>query len=473
MKRLKKIILSFCLCFTIFALASCGTWSLGSMPETNATVYGNGGFAVEKGGYVYFVDSYMSASELGKNDNKLGKVKTCALYRTKLSNGALDLDEKGVLKSYDLVVSKVVGTQNTSLFIFDDYIYFGTPNMQNDRTGKLRTDLIDFCRVKLDGSGMEILYTTDKYETNACYAFYKIGTSVYLVVFDGSNILKIEVTTYAKNAIKLAENVAKVVMPALPTYEYAVDNPISGTAGYVYYTRNATTDDFVDVSNKGNVIGKVSIVDKENKQERKDGSTTYEIKSVENTYVYAYKTVDSNKCLYAIKDFNNSTTDIQVTATSSYTNEYVLPNVGGKNLGVIVNYGNKTIWVKDGLNTSNNSTLISDGAYTIKYCDGTYAYYLNGTKMYRIDLTNTNTESNVELVFDESNMDTNYLDFGEANYIYYFNTYTGDSGDSQKYLKRVDLTNKIQPEEDEEETDLGYKTELVGVLKDNHTKVEE
>ncbi|MGN1227426.1 MAG: hypothetical protein ACI4TX_02160 [Christensenellales bacterium] len=476
MKKFRKIILCFCLCLSIFALASCGEQGLDSMPKTEDLVTGNGSLAVTKGEYVYFVDSYLTASSLGKNDNKQGEVKTDALYRTKLNEeGKLDVDEKGNLKSYDLVVSKVVGTENTGLFIFDDYIYFGTPNMKNDRDGKLRTDLIEFCRAKLDGTKLEVLYTTDQYTSGATYSFYKIGGSVYLVVFDGKDIKQVEITSFAKSVVTLASDVSKVVMPTVTTYEYAADYVTSGTEGYVYYTRSLTEDDgFVSTSNKGNVFGKVSITDKDDKKERKDGVTTYELKSVESAYVYAYKTVNSNKCLYAIKTIENAGSDIQVTATSSYTNEYVLPNVEGENLGVIVNYGNKTVWVKDGLNTDKNSVLISTGAYTIKYSDGKYAYYLDGTKMYRIDLTNTNTDENVELVFNETDLDSAYLDFGEAGYIYYFATYTGDSGDSQKYLKRVDLSDKILPEnEDDEETDLGYKTELVGVLKSNHTKVEE
>ncbi|MBQ8749624.1 MAG: hypothetical protein IJZ29_04080 [Clostridia bacterium] len=472
MKKFRKILLSVCLCFTMFALVSCGETGLGSMPKTDDMVTGNGNLAVTKGEYVYFVDSYVTSTDLGKNDNNQGEVKTSALYRTKLKEDKLDVDEKGNLKTYELVVSKVVGTQNTGLFIFDDYIYYGTPNMQNDREGKLRTDLIDFCRAKLDGTNIEVLYTTEQYSAGATYSFYKIGGSVYLVVFDGKDIKQIEITSYAKNAVTLASNVASVMMPKITDYAYTKNYQTTGTQGYVYYTRNVTENDFINTSNKGNVLGKVNITKKDEKEERVDGVTTYELKSVESNYVYAYKTVNSNKCLYAINNVANTSTDIQITATDDYTNEFVLPNVNGENLGVIVTYGGKTIWVKDGLNTSTNSVVISDAEYTINYCDGRYAYYLNGTKMYRIDLTNTNLDENVELVFDETNIDTTYLDFDEEGYIYYFNTYTGDSGKSQKYLKRVDLSSKIQPEENEEETDLGYKTELVGVLKNKHTKVE-
>lgn len=475
MKKFRKILVCVCLCVTAFALASCGASGLGSMPKTGDKVVGNGGLAVTKGEYVYFVDSYIAYSELGKNDNKQGEVKTNALYRTKLKDGKLDVDKKGNLNSYDLVVSKVVGTENTGIYIFDDYIYYGTPNMKNDRDGKLRTDLIEFCRAKLDGTNIEVLYTTEQYTTGATYGYYKIGGSVYLIVFDGKDIVQVEITSkYAKKAVILAENVASVSLPAVTDYEYAEDVAVSGTQGFAYYTRSLTEDDFVSTSGKGNVLGRVSMTNADNKKERIDGITTYEIKSVENAFIYAYKTVDSNKCLYAIKNFDNSIEDVQVTATSKYTNEFVMPNVDGENLGVIVNYGGKTIWVKDGMNPASQSVLVSDAEYTIKYSDGKYAYYLDGTKLYRINLEETDLEKNVELVFDESGLDTNYIDFGESGYIYYFNTYTGDSGESQKYLKRVDLSEKLPPEEDEpDETDLGYKTELVGVLKDEHTKVEE
>lgn len=475
MKKFRKIIVCMCLCITAFALASCGASGLGSMPKTEDSVVGNGGIAVTKGEYVYFVDSYIAYSELGKNDNKQGEVKTNALYRTKLKDGKLDVDKKGNLNSYDLVVSKVVGTENTGIYIFDDYIYYGTPNMKNDRDGKLRTDLIEFCRAKLDGTNIEVLYTTEQYTTGATFGYYKVGGSVYLIVFDGKDIVQVEITNkYAKNAKVLVNDVASVALPSITDYEYSKDVAISGTQGYAYYTRNLTEDDFISTSGKGNVLGKVSMTDVNDKIERIDGETTYEIKSVESNYVYAYKTVNDNKCMYAIKNFDNAIEDIQVTATSKYTNEFVMPNVDGKNMGVIVNYGGKTIWVKDGMNPSKQSVLVSDAEYTIKFSDGNYAYYLSGTKLYRINLEETDLEKNVELVFDESGLDTAYIDFGETGYIYYFNTYTGDSGESQKYLKRVDLSEKLPPEEDEpDETVLGYKTELVGVLKEKHSKVEE
>lgn len=473
MKKLRKIIASVCLCCTAVLLASCGATGLTTMPNLEDAVKGNGGLSVVKGDYLYFVDSYVGYATLEKNDNKLGEIKTNALYRTKLADGKLNVDEKGVLSSYELVVSKVVGTENTGLFIFDDYIYYTTPNMQNDTTGKLRTDLVDFCRAKLDGTNVEILYTSEQYESGAKFAYYKIGTSVYLVVFDGKNVKQVEITTHAKNAITLVSDVSNVILPTIYDYNYANDVQMSGTQGNIYYTRNLTTKDFVDTTNKGNALGQVAIANPETKSERVDGVTTYELKAVESNYIYTYKTVNEHKTLWAIsatQGFYNTAKDTQITTTSDYTNEYVMPNIDGKNNGIIINFDGNTIWVKDG--TTINDQQLSEKANTVKFSDGHYAYYLDGTKMYRIDLNNTNIEENTELVFDDSTMDSTYLDFGEQGYIYYFATYTGDKNDSQKYLKRVDLSNKVQPEEDQEETDLGYATELVGVLKADHIKSE-
>lgn len=472
MKKFRKILLCLCLSFTIFALASCGQAGLDTMPDLEDKVTGNGGLAVQKGEYVYFVDSYVNASSLSQNDNKQGEVKTAALYRTKLENGKLDVDNKGNLDSYELVVSKVVGTENTALFIFDDYIYYSTPNMQKDREGDLRTDLLQFCRAKLDGTNIEVLYTSDQYTDGATYAFYKIGSSVYLVVFDGKNIKQVEITSYAKNAITLASNVSKVILPTIPDYEYTNNNQVAGTQGYVYYTRDLTEEDFYNPSNKGNALGRVSITNADNKQERKDGQTTYELKSVQSNYLYVYKSVNGNKCMYAISDFasfNNVGGDVQITATSDYTKEFVMPNIDGNNLGVIVNYGGKTVWVKDGMNVANNTTLINDGEREIIYANADYAYYLDGTSIYRIILEETDLEKNVELVVSDENIDTKYLDFADDDFVYYFSTYTGDNGSSQEYLNRVNLSEKILPEDPtSEETDLGYKVELMGVLKAKH-----
>ena len=462
----KSILMVACLLVVSLVFAGCGFQKLSKMPSLEAEVLGNGGLSVTKGEYVYYVDSFVESSSITKDGNTYNKISKASIYRAKMVDNKLVYDEDGVLQNVELVVPKIVGFENTNLFIFDDYIYYGTPNTQNDKSGKLRNDLIDFCRAKLDGSNVQVIYTTEEYADNATHSFYKINDKVYLVVFEGAKLVKVEIGTHIKKAEVLAEDLSSVMLPSVNNYTYAQSVTISGTLGYAYYTRALTEDDgFLSTSDKGNVFGRVNIATGV-KTEIKDGETTHELASVQSNYVYDYQTKNGNKCLYATKDMKSF---IKVTATDAYSNVIVLTNVNGENRGIIATFGDKTVWIKDGTNVKEFSELVLDSSITIKYVDTNYIYYLDGTKIYRVSLE----DFSKELVVSDSTMNTNYFDFTQEGYIYYFATYTGDSDESGVYLNRVDLSQKVEPEEGEEETDLGYKIELVGVLDENHIATED
>lgn len=464
----KGILVVFCLMMVTCLLTSCGFVTLGTTPALDDAVVSNGGISVIKGDYLYFVDSYLDETTLASGDNDYNKIETCAIYRTRLDEGQLVLDEDGVLAEMELVVPKVVGFSNTNLFIYDNYIYYGTPNMKYDKDGELRTDLIDFCRAKLDGSGVEILYTTENYEDTASHSFCKIDDKIYLVVFDGSDIIKVGISTYAQSAVSLVSDVSSVLIPQSSSYSYVASYTVSGLEGYVYYVRSLTADDgFFSTSDKGNVLGRVNIKTGAI-SELKDGQTTYEMLSIQSHYLYVYKTVNSNKTLWA-KNFNGL--DIQVTATSEYSDVVALDNYNNVNRGVIVSYDSQTVWVKNYLPAGDNSQFLLDNTITIKYISQNFVYYLDGTSIYRINLD----DNEVELVVSDEDMDSTYIDFGQDGFIYYFATYTGDS-ESALYLNRVNLGDKILPEDptdEDAETDLGYTIELVGILADEHIVTEE
>ena len=461
----KSVLMVACLLMVSLIFAGCGFQPLSAMPNRDAQVIGNGGLSVVKGEYVYYVDSFVEASTVGRHDNTYNKVDTACIYRTKMVDGELVYNEDGVLQNVELVVPKIVGFENTNLFIFDDYIYYGTPNTQNDKDAELRNDLIDFCRAKLDGSNVQIIYTTTAYEDDAVHSFYKVGSSVYLVVFDGSDIIRVEIGSHIKNPQVLVSDVDLAMLPEVSTYNYATDVQVSGTLGYAYYTRALNDEDgFLSTEGKGNVLGRVNIATKEI-EEVIDGQSTHELLSVQEAYVYEYITINGNKCIYAT-DFDDT---IQVTTTSAYTDIVVLSNTNNQNRGIVATFQGSTLWIKDGTNVKESSEELLDSSITVKYVDDSYIYYVDGTKIYRISLD----DFTKELVVDDATMNNEYLDFSQAGYIYYFATYTGDnSSDSAQYLNRVNLSDKIEPEENSDETDLGYAIELVGVLDEKHIKTE-
>ena len=85
----------------------------------------NGGFAVTKGDYVYFINGVQSNTA----DNAYGEPEKGAIYRISTENFA-----KHSYAEVDCVVPHVAFNfdYDTGLFIYGNYIYFATPSVNRD-----------------------------------------------------------------------------------------------------------------------------------------------------------------------------------------------------------------------------------------------------------------------------------------------------------------------------------------------------
>lgn len=527
--KFRKTLAVCIMAISLLFVTACGGIQLSGMPKTTDTVYGNGGLSVTKGDFIYYVNSYTSYNGLGKSDNDNGKVTNSAIYRTKLKEGKVELDENGKVKNCELVVSKIAGYEYTNLHIFDDYIYYATPNMEYQKDGSLKTSAIDFCRTKLDGSQTDVVYTAKDYEDNSKYEVYKIGSSVYLVVFEKDRIVKVEISNRIKASVTLINNISSVLMPKVETYAYAENVGISGTQGYIYYTRNFNEeqDNAFDTSTiKGNVFGRVCIADGK-VDERKDHEIKYELKDLNNDFIFVTKGTD----IYAVdKSFPLSenaqnVSDFRITYSTdslSVSNFYATKNHDG----YIYTLDSKTYYVSGVKNPKTH--LISNTGLEIKNDDENFAYAIQDSKIQRVNLlpqymtkNKFNLEQNAtingvlrnagdeikaftkiseqeylaisnaidkskfeqtysaETIVNDSNLDTKYYDFTNDGEIYFFTKYTSANGETTRpYLKRVVISNENKEVKTDEETkevvepktyeefNLGYKTELVCSIED-------
>ncbi|MDE6585586.1 MAG: hypothetical protein K2K80_02780 [Clostridia bacterium] len=105
----------------------------------------NGGFAVGKGDYIYFLNGV----EGNTADNSYGKPVKGAIYRisnTNLKSRNYNAAEK--------VVPVVAYSSNydTGIFAYGDYIYYGTPSTAKNSEGEVQNSVLDMKRSKLDGT---------------------------------------------------------------------------------------------------------------------------------------------------------------------------------------------------------------------------------------------------------------------------------------------------------------------------------
>lgn len=195
-------------------------------------VESNGGFAVKKGEYIYFING----SEDNSANNDWGSPVRGAIMRIK----ATDLAEHDYSKC-DTVVPLVAYSGNTNapnygIFIYGDYIYYSTPAVTVDSNGEVENQKLDFRRTKLDGTGtskdpiftyststLQYTFVEDGEEGHETVYLVYVATSESLYGTSYTNLHSVNCSTGANTV--LVYNVQNVIFDTKD-----VENP------YIYYT---------------------------------------------------------------------------------------------------------------------------------------------------------------------------------------------------------------------------------------------
>ncbi len=141
----------------VAAAAGCSAYNSGvklDYTPSQAEATSNGGFAVEKGGYVYFINGVAD----GTATNDYGVPVKGSLMRIAVE----DLDKRNYA-SAETVVPQMAYTTNyqTGIFIYGDYIYYGTPSTKRNSDGVIQSGNLEMKRSKLDGTeSMKDAYVT-------------------------------------------------------------------------------------------------------------------------------------------------------------------------------------------------------------------------------------------------------------------------------------------------------------------------
>ena len=246
MKR-KKVIVIVALIATLAIaaalLAACNdvyVWDGIGMGESQAKVVSNGGYYVEQGKYVYFINGYLGDVEV----NNWGSAYKQSIMRAeKNSDGTINNDTAQV------VVPLVISNQYTGggFAVFGDWIYYASPNTESDTSGNPNTTYTDFMRTRTDGAvtqrignvnsrSCQYLFTptrvlyTDPGSTSTLRYFDFTGMPSGESVDDGSGV---------KMGV-LIENASGILWG----YDAEWD-PSAGTVvtDYIFYTQTVTGDD--------------------------------------------------------------------------------------------------------------------------------------------------------------------------------------------------------------------------------------
>jgi len=206
MKKFTKILLCLILCVFGVGLVACGddgddgnkafTYPMGD----SHVVSGNGGLAVKKGNYIYFVNGFKKAAD----SEQEGEYLHGGLLLAKLDdNGELVVDDNNSIKyeNYIQISSTLSGFEASDLCIFGDYLYFTTVCQKEDaETEEWNKDCVTFNRVKLDqSSDVEEIYESSSKNSTVKFKFYSNGSSVGLVVFEKDDNKLVHVSVGGEN----------------------------------------------------------------------------------------------------------------------------------------------------------------------------------------------------------------------------------------------------------------------------------
>ena len=461
MKKLYTLLIVLVMCCTML-LAGCGFKPL-DYPGTNEIVIGNGGTAVIKGNYLYYINGYMDASTFTdyRTENVYGKEVRGAIYKTVLdANGQVQRSESGKLEETEVVVPKVVGFNTGGFYIIGDYLYYVTPLMENaypDGNKKepvLQKDRMEICRIKLDGTGNERLTVTETAISDAStkfnWAVYTIEGKTQVVYLDGTNLISFNATD--KTKVTMAEGVSNIALLKQANYDHEND-ALTGDEQFVYYTRSVGEND-TDKTVK-NVFAKTKIGTSEEILVASSTTETYAIKEVKNDRIYYTKSeVVGSQTLSAKLYVRTVGSTIETKLSdASYSYSYILDSeFNGNGLSAVVIDSNNYIYRLT--NGSDNARVLVNSAgtsITPLGLNGSYLYFVENSQVYRIDCMTAGAEKEQLTSASKTYFTTSssLIDF-DGRRIFVFAQYSGTPTTNEEgeeventnyYMNVIDLTN--------------------------------
>ncbi len=260
-KKIISLVAAAALTLSTVALASCADKggykgeALSAGYDSAASVSSNGGFVVEKGNYVYFING----KENSTADNTYGKPVKGALMRISKEQLASGKYDEAQIVVPSLFVS---GNYDSGIYIYGDYVYYATPTTDKNNDGQIENSYLDFKRAKLDGSQapmdgkkghlFRLSSNSAKYrfvevnETKTVYCLYEEDSKLksYNVSTGKTHVLVSGASSFIYDTKDLTNPNVYYTMGV--TYDVEQDNPTTASGYNQIYCVNAAATATVD-----------------------------------------------------------------------------------------------------------------------------------------------------------------------------------------------------------------------------------
>ncbi len=440
------------LCVFGFGLVACGDprneeEKNFTYPSGSDIVYGNGGLAVKKGNYVYFVNGYKSIDDA---TNKKEKYTVGSLMLMKLgADGEVVTTDDGLINDdyFIKMSSSLCGYQATNLFIHGDYLYFVSPCLENESGDKVwAKERVVFNRIKLDKSSkVEEVYRSGVKYDQLKYEYYQENGKLFILVWEkgesyysnkGNNAL-VRVNATNKSSKKISNDVQSVVF--------------SENSDEIFFSKHSNDDDYY-------YLKQYDIAEDE-VEDYYSFEKTFEVKAVSN-----------GKVFITMSHEFGSTTDLKVSNIENHTGFALLYaysdslNLSFANDGTVVAVKDNVISLIKSVNVV--ETIVDEEATSINiigFANGCVFYYDNVSNIKCFSYSNVLDGNDAEIAtlttIDAVESDCAYFDLDEDESMMYFYKKVGEN----YYLHRIRINNN-----------LGEAEEMFGVyLEEDAPEVEE
>ncbi|MCD7729071.1 MAG: hypothetical protein LUI60_04070 [Clostridia bacterium] len=218
----------------IATLAACSYYSSDALTGdySYTEVKSNGGFAVEAGNYIYFINGLESYDA----DNTYGDVEKGSIVRISTEDYA-----NGNYSSVDTVVPLVIysGNYDSGIYIYGDYIYYTTPSTDRDSSGDVLNTQLEFKSTKLDGTETMTGYYLNCTDSTVEYRYVQADDGTVYLLYVVSETIFDDVTSSATNIHSINLTTGEDTLLAYDVDEYVFDTS-DLESPYVYYTMNVT-----------------------------------------------------------------------------------------------------------------------------------------------------------------------------------------------------------------------------------------
>lgn len=463
MKKFTKLLICLMLCVVSFGLIACGDDRTPKeknfvYPSSSDAVVGNGGLAVQKGNYIYFVNGFKSVDDI---TNKNDAYTVGSLMLMKLGdNGEIVTDEDGLLKDeyYITMSSALCGYEVTNLYIHGDYLYFVTPCLENESGDKTwAKERVIFNRIKLNKTGeVEQVYETGVKYDQLEYEFYEENGNLFILAWEkgdsyynanGNNCL-IRINATAKTSGMVSTKVSSVVFAENADEIFFVQDD-SSNSRYYLKQHNILTGETTDYTNFEKAV--------------------------------TAKFVAGGKVYISLAHDYGSTTDIKVSTIANKTGFELVHAFDSVDKVTIAPDGSAIISASDNVISlirkgEDVVTIVDEDATTIKVIgcvNGCVVYYDTADENSKIKmvsyynyLNGGDTEIKTLTTVDAFEEDYAYFDLASDSAYMYFYKQEG----SNYYLNRLKVNNNLG---DVEEMTGVYLESDAPVVEESEEEVEE